>query len=112
MVAPDLQDSAERAVRRDPELVAVALHDEHRDPHGFELCQAARRRLAPCTARRLEREGQAEDADRADRFCGAAGDAGAKRPAADDERQPLQLALPQPIDDGRPGRVELPRRSG
>ena len=60
---------------------------------------------------RVQREREAQDADRAGRGRGAAGDPGAGRAAADDERQPAQLAAAQLLDDRGPGRVELARRT-
>ena len=79
MVAPHLHHSAEVALRWDAEPVTVALHDEHRI-RTPRLEQAALRRLAPGTARRLEREGEAENADRPDGLGRATGDAGPERP--------------------------------
>ena len=84
------------------------VHPARRGPrhrHCIELWQAARRRLR--ATRRLQRERQAEDTDRAGRLCCAAGDARARGAAAGDERQPAELAGAQVLDDGRPGRVEL-----
>ena len=58
-------------------------------------------------ARGLQREGEAEHPDGAGRLCRAARDAGARGPAAGDQRQPAQLALEQVVDDRRPGGIEL-----
>src|SRR5439155_22680679 len=71
-----------------------------------EFGQTALRRLAGAV-RWLEREGEAEHCDGSSRVRGAAGDAGAHRAAADDERQPGQLACTQALDDRNPGGVEL-----
>ena len=73
----------------------------------LELEQAALRRLAPGTARRLERKGEAENADRPDGLGRATGDAGPERPAADHERQALELAFAESADRRRPRDVEL-----
>ena len=78
-------------------------------PRGLELGQTARPRLAGA-ARWLERKGQAEHGDGAGRFRRAAGDARPQRAAADQERQTLELAGAQVLDDHEPGGVELPRR--
>ena len=75
-----------------------------------ELVEAARLRAAGA-ARRLQREREAEHADRARRRGGAAGDARARRAAAGDEPQPAQLAAAQALDDRGPGRVELAPRA-
>ena len=61
----------------------------------------------PDAGRRLQREREAEHADRTGRRRGAARHARARRAAADDEPQPLQLACAQLVDHVDPGGVEL-----
>ena len=80
---------------------------------GTVTASSSGRRLgAESIDRRLQREGEAEHAGRARRRGGAAGDAGSRRPAADDERQPEELARDEVLDDRRPRRVELLGRRG
>jgi hypothetical protein len=72
-----------------------------------------KRSLTPWTintgARRWpKREGEAEDAGGAGLGRGAAGDTGAGRAAADEQRYAAQLLRMQLLDDGDPGGVELP----
>ncbi len=59
----------------------------------------------------LQRERQAENADRAGRSRRAAGDAATQGPPSDDDRQPVQLARKQLFDDGGPRGFELTRGS-
>jgi hypothetical protein len=92
------------------EPVALALDDENGNLDCFELLQAALGRLAR-PARRLERKSEAEDGPGSGRLDGPAGDARAERAATDDERQALEHALPQPLDDVDPGSVQLLRGS-
>jgi hypothetical protein len=110
VVTSNLRDRPKVALGRDSELVSVALHDQRRDGHRVELGETARRRLSSGAARRLEREREAKDADRADRLGGSAGHARPERPASHDERQPRQLLPAQALDNGGPRRVELARR--
>ena len=86
VVRLDLHHLALRPGRRDPERVARALDDEHRDGDGLELGQAARR--VARASRRPEREREAEDARGAGGRGRAAGDPRARGAAAGDDRQP------------------------
>src|SRR5205814_1297644 len=105
VVARDRRHFASRARRRDSEPIALALDDERRHSHRLEFGEAALRRLT-AAARWLEREREAEHADGARRFRGAACDAAAHRTTADDERQVSQVARAQVIDDRNPRGVE------
>jgi hypothetical protein len=60
----------------------------------------------------MERKRQAQHRDRAALRGGPARDPSARRATAYDQRQALQLAVPQMLHDRDPGRVELPRRRG
>ena len=110
VVSSHLDDGPERAGRRHSELVALALHDQHRHRHGVELGQPTLRCLPARAARREYRKREAEHTDRARGLGRPARDAGTERPAADDEREDRELVLPQVVDDRRPRGVELPRR--
>jgi hypothetical protein len=95
---------------RKAEPISLPLHDERRHCHGIELEETALRRRCAGTARRPERECEAEHSDGAGRRSGAAGDPSAGRAPADDEREALQLACKQTLDHRRPRRIELMRR--
>jgi len=99
MRAGNEHDVAVRAGGRDPERVASALNDERPELDGVELVEARLLRLP----RRVNRKGEAEDGSRAQLSGGAAGDAGAKRAPADDQRQVGKELR----DDRDPGLVEL-----
>jgi hypothetical protein len=79
---------------------------------GTVTASSSSRRLRGGAPGRLEREGEAEHGDRADRLGGAAGDPGAQRPAPHDQRQPGELVVAQAPEDGGPGGVELAGRGG
>jgi DivIVA domain-containing protein len=111
VIARHLHDLPSRPGRGHPERVALTLDDEHRHRHGLELGEAALPRLSRA-AWRLERKREAEDPDGAGRFRRPARDPCSERPTAGDERQALQLASRQPLDDGDPVGVELRRRGG
>ena len=111
MVSLYFHDGATSRRRRDAEAVALALHDEYRNGHGIELRQATRRGLSGASRRRLQREGETQDAHGASLRRSAACDAGAGRATADDERQPAQVLLPEVVDDRDPRGVELVCRS-
>jgi len=104
VVAAHPDDRPAVRVRRHPERVALALDDEDRDRHRVQLREPAL--LGP--ARRMDREGEAEDGDRARLAGRPARDAGAERAAAVDQRE---LAHTQLVHHGDPGRIELGRRS-
>jgi len=112
VVAGHLHHGATRGGWRNAERIPRTLHDQRRDGHLVELVQTALCRGARRSARGLKREGEAKDTDGAGHLRGAAGNTCAHGPAADDERQPSQLAREQVDDHRPPGGVELARRSG
>src|SRR5438270_698198 len=63
-------------------------------------------------APRLDRKREAQDRDGARGRHRAARHAGTQRPAADDQRQPVQLARRQVLDRCGPGRLQLARGGG
>jgi DNA-binding MarR family transcriptional regulator len=111
VVPGNLHDLTALSGRRHPEGIPRALDDQGREAHRIQLVETVLRRGPAGPARRLEREREAEHRDRARLLDGAARYARAQGPAADDERQPAQLALAEVVEHGDPGRVELTRRS-
>jgi DNA-binding MarR family transcriptional regulator len=111
VVAGNLHDLAALSGRRHPEAIPCALDDQGRDAHGVQLVETVLRWGPAGPARRPEREREAEHRHRPCLLDGAARDACAQGPAADDDRQSAQRALAEVVEDGGPGRVELARRS-
>jgi hypothetical protein len=60
----------------------------------------------------VEREGETQDRHGVHVGGGSARDPGAQGAATDEERKPAQFVFAEPIDHGRPGRVQLVSRSG
>jgi len=94
VVAGNVHDLPARAGGRQPERVALALHDEHRDGDSLQLRQAA----GLGTAGRVEREREAEHGVRSRRLHGAAGDPRPERTAAGDQARAAQLTRDQADD--------------
>jgi hypothetical protein len=93
---------------RQAERVGLALDDQHRNLDAVELVEPAL--LRP--PRRVLGEGEAEDAGRARGRRGPARHAGARRPAAGDERKPGELLPPEVLDHREPRGVEMVRGRG
>ena len=94
-----------------PELIGLALDDEHRHGDRIELVEAVRTRFSGRRApRRLERERKAEHADGARVRGRAAGHPRPGRASAADERETPERLHPQSLDRGTPRRVELSGR--
>jgi hypothetical protein len=110
MIPPDLHDRPMQARRREAEGIPLPLDDKGRHLDGVELVEPGGAR-APG---RGQWKCEAEHASGAGRRLGAAGDAGARRPSADDEErhEPAWLVGTQPFDDSGPGCIELPGRCG
>ena len=102
-----LDDSAVRARRWHPERVALALYDERRDTDGLELGEAALLGVS----RWMDWKREADEGDRVGLDRRAAGDAGARRAAAGQEREPAERAVPQLEHDRGPRSVQLACRS-
>ena len=105
-------DGAIPTGRRHAERVPLTLDDEGRHRHVVELVKPALDGLAGRAPRWLEWECETEHSGRSDRVRGPAGDPRTERPAADDQRQPVELVPGQVLDDGDPGGVELVPRCG
>jgi Stage II sporulation protein E (SpoIIE) len=107
VIARDDHNAPVRAALRHAEGVALALHDEHGNLDGVELVLA--RLLGPAWG--VERERQAEHADRTGLRHRPARHPRPGGATADDQRQPAQIAVAQLLDHSNPGRVQLIRRS-
>ena len=107
MVAGHDDHGAIRPGRRQAERVPLTLDDEGRNRHVVELVEPALDGLAGRAPRWLEWECETEHSGRSDRVRGPAGDPRTERPAADDQRQPVELVPGQVLDDRNPGGVEL-----
>ncbi len=107
MVAGDDADRSPRGRRWHPEAVVLALDDQHLGRHDVELGQAARPRLRALSLRWLERKREAEDAHGARQVGRSAGDTRPRRAPADDERQLVEPAGAESLDDGEPARIEM-----
>ena len=108
MVPRNADDRSARAVRRHPERVALALHDERRDLNRVQLGQPALGGIV-ALAGRMQWEGEAQDGDCADVRGRATGNPGAGGAAAGDDRKPAQRVRAQLLENCRPGRIELAR---
>ncbi len=102
VVAGDRDHGPVRARARHPELVPIALDDQRRHRDRVELGLAGLLRAAGG----MDRERQAEHRDRFALRRGPAGHPRAGGAAADDQRQPLQLAAAKVLDHGGPRGIE------
>lgn len=107
MVARDGDHRPVGRGRRHAERVALALDDERGDGDGVELGQPGLQRRVRPAARRVQREGQAENRGGARRRGGPAGHPCPRRPAAADVRQAAQGTVPKSGDHRGPCGVKL-----
>jgi hypothetical protein len=111
MVAGNLYDRTISRGRGNAERVSCTLDDQRRDGRFVQLVETALRGGTSGSAPRLQRERKAEHTDRSGRLGGAARHSRPHRPAAGDEREPLQLTGTQMVEHCDPGDVELAWRS-
>ena len=109
MVALNLDHYALAVGGRHPERIAGSLHDQSRDRDRVQFGKSARRRSCSLGPPRLQRECETHDCDCFGHGGGAAGNPRAQGTATNQQRQVAQLPLPQSIDHGDPGGVELAR---
>lgn len=109
MISGDAYHDPRWAIGRDPERVALALHDQNRDGDGIELAEPALVRIV-AAAGWMDRERQAEDRARAGLRGRSARDASSCGASAEDQRQSGELAVTKLRGDRKPRGVELRRR--
>jgi hypothetical protein len=103
VIAGHLHHRASLRGRRNAEPISRSLHDERRDGHRIELGETARCGRGARSARRLQRECEAEHSDGGRGLRTTAGDTGARG---------AQLACEQVVDHRRPRCIELMRGCG